>query len=124
MSDSTPREKLVRQSLNVLCNTANFPPQAQPELLGRNMRPTAEALADELIGRGWRPPARVVTTVEELDALPKGTVIRDALSVQECLGTWLSPHVPLWAGTAGELSSSSDLQLPATVLWESEEGER
>ena len=59
MSDTTPRDKLVWHALNVLCNVTSFPRAAQPALLGQNMRPLAEALADELIERGWRPPARV-----------------------------------------------------------------
>ena len=36
-------------------------------------------LADHLLEQGWRPPARVVSTVEELDALAPNTAIRSAL---------------------------------------------
>ena len=28
------------------------------------------AVADHLLAQGWRPPAREITTVEELEALP------------------------------------------------------
>lgn len=112
MSDLTPREQLAQ-----IIDRGMFP--ETPD----DVRSTEDAIADAVISAGWRPPARVVTTVGELDALPRGTVIRDALSVQECLGEWLSPHAPLWAGTAGDMHTSGNLHLPATVLWEPEEGE-
>lgn len=32
-------------------------------------------IADAILKAGWRPPARVITTVAELDALPIGSVI-------------------------------------------------
>ena len=59
MSDTTARDQMIWQTLNVLCNVTNFPRAAQPALLGQNMRPLAEAVADELIEQGWRPTKEV-----------------------------------------------------------------
>lgn len=47
---------------------------APPSLTGI----VATRAADAVLGAGWRPPARLVYTVEELDALPEGSVIRTA----------------------------------------------
>ena len=120
MSDTETRDQLVDQSLNVLCNAANFPRRAQPALLGQNMRPLAEAVADELIERGWRPPARVVTTVQELDALPVGSIVRDV--ERAALDEKWDDN--MWAEVAYEYTfSSSMIHTPAIVLYEPEEGE-
>lgn len=74
-------------------------------------------LADHLLEQGWRPPARTVTTVEELDALPELAVIRDSEgTVAECaFGQWYS--------TDGDHYWHGVLALPATVLYEPKEGE-
>lgn len=64
---------------------------------------------------GWRPPARVVTTEEERDALPDLAVIRDSE------GTVAELVFGLWYSSDGLIVG---LRLPATVLWEPEEGER
>lgn len=34
--------------------------------------------ADAILAAGWRPPARTVTTKEELEALPDGSIIGDS----------------------------------------------
>ena len=34
--------------------------------------------AESILTAGWRPPARIIETAEELDALPNEAVIRDA----------------------------------------------
>lgn len=128
MSDTTPRDQLVRQLLNVLCNEVNFPRQAQAALLGLDMRPLADALAGELIERGWRPPARTIATRKELDLLEKlpGAIVRDR---DGCLWetsrtAWANPCASGWTYLANMLASDdADLTLPALVLWEPEEGE-
>lgn len=75
-------------------------------------------LADHLLKQGWRPPARTVTTVEELDALPVGTVIRDSIEyVAESLHG-------MWYVTGGGRHGGTELALPATVIYEPKEGER
>jgi hypothetical protein len=125
--DDEAREKLVSQALNVLCNASNFPRPAQPALLGLNMRPLAEAIADELIGCGWRPPARTVSTVEELDALADGTVIRDIFgatwTLYEGLDDGIDPDDPTnyrWAIGLNGNYPTYVTDLPATVLYEPE----
>lgn len=37
----------------------------------------APVLAAQIVAAGWRPPARTVTTVEELGALAFGTLVKD-----------------------------------------------
>ena len=78
------------------------------------------AAADKIIRAGWRPPARTVTTVEELDALPVGSIVRDdeRAALDE---KW---DDDMWAEVGYEYTfSSSSIHTPATVLWEPEEGE-
>jgi hypothetical protein len=75
MSDTTARDQLAGELLGVLAVASNFPQHAQVRLLGQDMRPLAEKCSDAILAAGWRPPARVVTTVEERDALPRGTVL-------------------------------------------------
>ena len=36
-----------------------------------------EQIADVILKAGWRPPARVIETVEELEDLPRGSVLID-----------------------------------------------
>lgn len=37
-------------------------------------------VADAVVAKGWRPPARTVSTVEELEALPSGAILAIANS--------------------------------------------
>lgn len=93
------------------------------EIAGHGVRMhDAEAIADSVMAEGWRPPARRVETVEELDALPVGSVVRsDWPKAAEPVGYvsvrfsdgWFTPlHqtrvFPLGAGGG-----------TVTVLWES-----
>lgn len=70
----------------------------------------SQSIADAILAAGYRRP-RQVTTVEELDALPAGTVIHDGDPLTCCKwgdGTW---------GTfAGDSYPTSRITLPATVL--------
>ena len=76
--------------------------------------------ADAILEAGWRPPARTVTTVEELDALPVGSIVRDV--ERAALDEKWDDN--MWAEVAYEYTfSSSSIHTPATVLWEPEEGE-
>ena len=78
------------------------------------------AAADAILAAGWRPPARTVTTVEELDALPVGSIVRDV--ERSALDEKWDDN--LWAEVAYESTfSSSSIHTPATVLWEPEEAE-
>ena len=108
MTDTTLRDQLAQiiyGTLNGQYGDFNMPDDA------------AEAILDA----GWRPPARVVTTVEELDGLADDTLllITRHLSnlVYEVDGgeAWL-------AGYGYDIRLDPDL-LPATVIYEPEEGE-
>lgn len=88
-----------------------------------------EDVADAIIRAGWRPPARTITTLEELDALVDGAYVKDA----NCW-TWIicqsldpdnaqDPTAHPWAYGLGVSGPTSLVALPATVLWEPEEGE-
>lgn len=95
-----------------------------------HIAPLAPVLAASILAAGWRPPARVVTTVEELDALPEGTVIQDILgatwTLYEGIDDGIDPYDPTnyhWAiGINGNYATWAT-DLPATVLYEPEEGE-
>lgn len=81
--------------------------------------PTLDAIADLLYEHGVRPPARTVTTVEELDALPVGSVVRSEVAgsatTAERAANW-------WAITGSRVDHTSASLLadgePWTVLWE------
>ena len=106
MSDTTLRDQLAQiiyDTLNWQYGDFNMPDDA------------AEAILDA----GWRPPARVVTTVEELDGLPVGSIVRDveraALDEKWDDDTWAE------AGYEYTFSSRS-IHLPAAVIYDPEEG--
>ena len=73
-------------------------------------------LADHLLEQGWRPPARVVSTVEELDALAPNTAIRSALGT--VMEKWQDGQ---WRPT-GMHNTWPRVELPATVIYEPKEG--
>ena len=73
-----------------------------------------ERMADAILAAGFRPPARTVTTVEELDALPELAVIRDSE------GTVAELAFGMWFSSDGRVFG---LRLPATVLYEPKEGQ-
>ena len=122
MSDTTPRDQLV--NLIEWAETDTYA-TSQPDGMARTT-----ILATAILDAGWRPPARAVTTVEELDALPDGTVIRDVFgetwTLYEGLDDGIDPDDPTnyrWGiGLNGNFPTYVT-DLPATVLWEPEEGE-
>lgn len=75
--------------------------------------------ADALLAAGYRKPQQI-TTVEELDALPEGTVIRDASGVVRDRFNEPETGAALWLrpGAKGWLLSRNfgDKHFPATVL--------
>lgn len=83
---------------------------------------------DAAIAAGWRPPARVIETADERDALHASTVIRDANGEFHCrdpydsgTGTWF----PAWlTGRAYAQDFGQAPQLPAVVVWEPEQEAR
>jgi len=68
----------------------------------------AHNTADGLIAKGYRKP-HTITTVEELDALPDGTVLKSRFGelLELADGSW---HF-------GDVGGSNDPSLPATVLY-------
>lgn len=82
----------------------------------------AEALADYLHDEGYRKP-RVITTVEELDALPVGSIVIDAYAAT-CtrLGSGTSPFNWKRVTTAvRRYAHSHQPYLPAEVIYAPEE---
>ena len=124
MNDATARDSLAGELLSVLAVASNLPERAQVRLLGQDMRPLAEKCATAILAAGWRPPARVVTTVEELDALVAHTVVR--YCTRYGWGTAEKAARDRWwpVGDAAYITNTQVLHYgPATVLWEPEEGE-
>ena len=83
------------------------------------------AMATAILAAGWRPPARTVTTVEEVDALPDRSVVVAAnRTALQCVGS-MQPYWygNVWCDAESRWWGSGDVTLPATVLWEPEEGE-
>ena len=117
MSDTTPRDQLAQ--------IINEHMEADvPETVADKHEPVDAdyAMSDAIIAAGWRPPARTVTTVEELDALPDMTVIleigRNWRFVFRKLGDnyWVADGIE-------DAYPAMDIKLPATVLYEPEETE-
>lgn len=78
-----------------------------------------ESIADAILAAGYRPPARVITTQGELDALPVGSVVAlhgaDDVCIYTGGGEWKATGAPdLFGITASVLS-------PVTVLREGNE---
>jgi hypothetical protein len=64
-----------------------------------------------------------ITTVEQLDALPDGTILRDAdgQAWQKRVSRW-TPNEP-WMCAGSELEyQSAEIELPALVSWRPESG--
>ena len=121
MSESTARDQLAGELLGVLAVASSFPERAQVRLLGQDMRPLAEKCADVVIAAGWRPPARVVTTVEELDALPDDTLLLIACHLSNLV--YEVEDGEAWQVGYGYGIRLDPELLPATVLYEPEEDE-
>lgn len=78
MRDATPRDRLAQ--------IINEHMEADvPETVADKHEPVDAdyAMADAIIAAGWRPPARVVTTVEGLDALPARRIIQGQLPQED-----------------------------------------
>lgn len=78
---------------------------------------TAEIIAASILAAGYSKP-RTITTAEELDALPVGSVILsnggEDSAQKDDEGYWY-----LWGGDIGLVSE--EIMLPATVLYTPEE---
>ena len=117
MSDTTVRDQLAQ--------IINEHMEADvPETVADKHEPVDVdyAMAEAILAAGFRPPARIVTTVEEVEALADMTVVlesgRDWCFVSRKLGNnyWLADGIE-------DAFPSVGIGLPATVLYEPEEGE-
>lgn len=86
----------------------------------------AEAAEHIVSVLGWRPPARVIETDEECDALPVGTIVLDNFSAG-CTRVHRDPYIG-WVRATSALRSRMGHQqhrpwLPATVLYTPENGD-
>lgn len=98
---------LLASNVNGECGMAWYP----------SGKPTDRAFiyADAILAAGYRrePEPRVVTTVEELDALPLATVVQSEVG-----GIWEKWGKSAWYETgSAQRHLSKDLELPATVLF-------
>jgi hypothetical protein len=76
---------------------------------------SATRTADAVIAAGYSKP-RTITTVEELDALPRLAVVRPRAEMSAVL----EKHTMWHEAGSRDLVTSSEIFLPATVLWEPE----
>ena len=118
MSDTTARDQLAEL-------VAKTPVNDEGDTLDDSywdVMPKAEMIADAILAAGWRPPARTVTTVEEVEALADMTVVLESglnwrfVSRKLDNNYWLSDGIE-------DAFPSMGIGLPATVLYEPEEGE-
>ena len=71
---------------------------------------TFDGYAEAAVAAGWRPAPTLITDPAELDDLPEGTVILDAMGrpMQLCDNRWVT--------AASAPSETQQVPLPATVL--------
>lgn len=78
-------------------------------------------LADAVIAAGWRPPAQVIETIGEVDALPVGSILadRDGDAWQLLPGGWRCPALDNeWMDRSDDWFTAADAlaEGPLTVL--------
>ena len=80
------------------------------------VRPKVDGMADRILAAGYRK-SRTITTPEELEALPSGSVILDSDGEPNVLhdNGWVLP-----GGPGGYTTWAVAQSLPATVLYEPE----
>ena len=109
MSDE--REELALILVNAQRSRYSIAPRTTTE----HCSESCWAEVDAILAAGYRKP-RQVTTVEELDALPDGSIILDARGLcREGLRTMGSGNVWRAMGPA-QVLRSMEIALPATVL--------
>lgn len=105
MSDTTIRDQLadVLRDEGIYCGDCDYGSRDCPEC-GRMLG----GFADAILAAGFRPPARVITTVEERDALPPGSVVlSDSGYAWQRIEWW-------WQSTDEGVGGAPSL--PATIL--------
>ena len=116
------RDELRGTISNIICNASNYTRRAQPYLLGSDMSDVLDKTADAILAAGYSKP-RTITTAEELDALPIGSVILSETYRHYADGTLISfqrNQDGHWYRGARARDTHPDNFLPATVLYEPE----
>ena len=119
----TARDELRGTLANTVCNASNYTRRAQPYLLGSDMSTVLDKTADAILAAGYRKP-RTITTAEELDALPDGSIVRDAKGFAWQKYRRPISQNPAWfaATRDDDFYNSSDFidanRTPISVLWE------
>jgi len=90
-------------------------PRRKSRRSGGSVLLSAESVTERILAAGWRPPARKIETVEELDALPEGSIVRDSW------GITLTKDYESWYRTLAD--DPDEVELPAIVLWEPGDGD-
>lgn len=121
MSDTEARDQLAQ----IIQDTRVGPDGETWDELYFDVPPKAQEMATAILNAGWRPPARTVSTVEELDALPGRSVIVAAdCAILQCVGSgqpdW---DGNVWCDEEARWWGSCDVALPATVIYEPKEAE-
>lgn len=117
MSDTTPRDQLAWTDRDELADligqaTVNWIDEHEPGEL-------PDYTAGKLLAAGWRPPARTVTTWEEVQSLKEGALL--TIERGGCLRVYERQEDDAWClSGAGWLDED---WLPATVIYEPEGGE-
>ena len=113
MSDTT-RTDIDRAIGGVLFNVRNFPEGAQSHLLGQNMAPLRQKLTSAVFAALARPSA-VVSTREQLQALPLQSVVLTAAGTIACR---FDDELFTIFGDERPKARWGDLALPARVLFD------
>ena len=82
-----------------------------------------EDVADAVVAAGWRPPMRVISTVEELEALLPRTMILDGDDAPWAKNSYA--FFDVWVIPAGSMERTSadllrEMPGPFRVVWEPE----
>lgn len=127
MSDNAIRDQLAGDLTTVLGgHLVTYCCDDHPPVLEGTL--DAAAVADRLLAAGWRPPARVITTAEDLDALGFPCVIReipdDPLEFYPQI--WEMACQLGWCRVGRVMWNEDDCTptLPVEVLVEPKEGDR
>ena len=112
MSDTEARDRLI--DLIEWAETDTYA-TSQPDGMARTT-----ILATAILDAGWRPPARTVSTVEEAEALPDGTLVVTRTGGS---GYIWRRYVHATFPALYYLEWAIEHYGPLTVVWEPEDGE-
>lgn len=121
LPDTTIRDKLATDLTAALDDhivewcCADHPPALEGVL-------DATVPADRLLAKGWRPPARVITSVEEAEALPRHSIVLVLSPVPRAFardfgGWYVAGPIRERLSTVGVIAGET-----AILLWQPEVG--